>query len=95
MDAIAIIKIARQTHVIWAEYFEKYPATKDYEEYKYIGNAKFHREYIEDYDKVIAEIEQLQAELALTKEHIKAAIDDLPECPDSAKEYLEHALKGK
>ncbi len=40
-------------------------------------------------------IKQLQAELALAKEHIKAASGELPECPNSAKEYLEHALKGE
>lgn len=34
----------------------------------------------------------LKSELAAYKEHIRAAIDDLPQSPDSAKSYLEHAL---
>ena len=39
-------------------------------------------------------IKQLQAANELLKEHIVAALDDLPESPNKAMNFLTHALKG-
>jgi hypothetical protein len=57
--AIRIIQASRQTHVNWAEYFEKYPEAEQIDVHKNIGDAKFHRECIANYDEAIAEIEQM------------------------------------
>lgn len=40
-------------------------------------------------------VAELQAENTELRKHIEAAIDDLPHKPDSARDYLIHALKGK
>ncbi len=54
-----------------------------------------------DYEKLVLDnldlkerIAELKAENRWMKKRIKAAVMDLPDCPDEAKEYLEQAMKG-
>ncbi len=43
--------------------------------------------------RLLGVIKDLRTQLAAHKEHIAAAIEDLPQSPDSAKSYLEHIQK--
>lgn len=63
MRAIEIIEKSKQTHQDWLDYFEKNPnPQKMVKKYKYVGNIRHHRKCIKEYNKVIANIEQLQSE---------------------------------
>jgi len=62
MKAIKMLQRAKKTHVEWAEFLEKYPDAESYKQYRHIGSAKQHRQYIEEYDEVIKQHKQLQAE---------------------------------
>lgn len=77
---IEIIKKARQTHVEWAEYFEMTPAAESLPEHVHVGNAKHHRDYIREYDEVIAGIEQLQEENKAITKRAEAAESDWQAC---------------
>lgn len=62
LKAIEIIKESKQTHQDWLDYFKKNPNTqKMVKKYKYVGNINHHKRCIRKYNKVITEIEQLQA----------------------------------
>ena len=67
MTAIEIIEKSKQTHEDWLAYFKKNPNSLLLEEYKNIGDIDHHKKCIKQYKQAIAEIEQLQAELADSK----------------------------
>ena len=69
--AIEIIKEIKQTHQEWMDYFEKNPDLQSLKEYKHVGDINHHRKCIEEYNVVIAEIEQLQEENRRQAERIK------------------------
>jgi len=59
MKAIEIIQKSIKTHKDWAEFFEANPEQESLVCYKNIGDAKFHRQCIKEYEKAIDEINQL------------------------------------
>lgn len=58
LKAIEIINESIATHKDWAEFLEANPESP--EQYKHIGNAKFHRDCIRSYETAISEIYYLQ-----------------------------------
>jgi len=60
MTAIEILKRAKRIHKGWADFFEKNPDKQAL--YEHAGDLDHHKKWVENYDKVIAYIEQLHAE---------------------------------
>lgn len=61
--AIEIIESSKATHMDWADYLEKNPAREMDEKHRCLGNAKFHRKCVADYNIAIREIQDMQKKL--------------------------------
>ena len=70
MQAIKIIEESKKTHEDWLAYLV-YPDQEKAEEYKYLGDRFFHEKCINNYEKAIKEIKQIQAENKDLKESLK------------------------
>ncbi len=87
MNAIEIIKESRQTHIEWAAFFKRNPDLESLPKYKHLGGYEFNKECIENYNKVIAEIEQLQKAIGRAQyywkvDYIDSMEDELYSCGD-------------
>ena len=94
MLAIEIIQNSIRTHKNWAEYFEKCPEKESLPEYHKLGGAKFHRKYIQDYEKAITQIQQLSSEFLTKAEQIKALTAEVEKLTSNY-ESSERSLKTR
>lgn len=76
MKAIEILEKSKRTHEDWLAFFLRCPDEEKKDEYKHIGD-RFHQEKcINNYEKAIKNIEQLQAENKRLKEGLKTLEDE-------------------
>ncbi len=54
--AIEIIEQSRLTHMNWLGYLEQHPEEQYLPEHKWIGDANHHKDCVESYDLVLAEL---------------------------------------
>lgn len=85
LKCITIIKESLETHITWAEFFEKKPELEHHPQYVKLGDGKFHRECIKNYSEAIVEIELLIAKAG--NEELITDIESLY-CPSCEKTVM-------